>query len=84
VLKPNGTIWVSGTSHVIYSVGYAMQQQGFKQLNEIVWEKPNPPPNLSCRYFTHSTETHPVGRPRPQEPHHFAYDTCASRTAASR
>ena len=56
VLKPNGTIWVSGTGHVIYSVGYAMQQQGFKPLNEIVWEKPNPPPNLSCRYFTHSTE----------------------------
>lgn len=57
VLTPNGTIWVSGTSHVIYSVGFAMQQLGFKQLNEIVWEKPNPPPNLSCRYFTHSTES---------------------------
>jgi hypothetical protein len=26
-------------------------------LNDIAWEKPNPPPNLSCRYFTHSTET---------------------------
>lgn len=57
VLKPNGTIWVSGTSHVIHSVGYAMQQLGFKILNDITWEKPNPPPNLSCRYFTHSTET---------------------------
>ena len=57
LLKPNGTIWVSGTSHVIYSVGFAMQQLGYKMLNEIVWEKPNPPPNLSCRYFTHSTET---------------------------
>ncbi len=34
-----------------------MQQLGFKLLNEITWEKPNPPPNLSCRYFTHSTET---------------------------
>ncbi len=57
VLKPNGTIWVSGTHHVIFSVGYAMQQLGFKVLNDITWEKPNPPPNLSCRYFTHSTET---------------------------
>ncbi len=57
VLKPNGTIWVTGTHHVIYSVGFAMQQLGFKILNEITWEKPNPPPNLSCRYFTHSTET---------------------------
>ncbi len=57
VLKPNGTIWVSGTLHVIFSIGYAMQQLGFKLLNDIAWEKPNPPPNLSCRYFTHSTET---------------------------
>ena len=57
VLKPNGTIWVSGTHHVIHSVGFAMQQLGMKILNDIVWEKPNPPPNLSCRYFTHSGET---------------------------
>ena len=57
VLKPNGTIWVSGTSHVIHSVGFAMQQRGFKLLNDITWVKPNPPPNLSCRYFTHATET---------------------------
>lgn len=57
LLKPNGTIWVSGTQHVIFSVGYAMQQLGMKILNDIIWEKPNPPPNLSCRYFTHSTET---------------------------
>ena len=57
MLKPNGTIWVTGTHHVIFSIGYAMQQLGFKILNDIAWEKPNPPPNLSCRYFTHSTET---------------------------
>lgn len=57
VLKPNGAIWVSGTSHVIHSVGFAMQQLDFKLLNDISWVKPNPPPNLSCRYFTHATET---------------------------
>jgi site-specific DNA-methyltransferase (adenine-specific) len=57
VLKPNGTIWVSGTAHVIHSVGFAMQQLGMKLLNDITWVKPNPPPNLSCRYFTHATET---------------------------
>ncbi len=57
ILKPNGSIWVSGTSHVIHSVGFAMQQLGFKLLNDISWVKPNPPPNLSCRYFTHATET---------------------------
>ena len=57
VLKPNGSIWVSGTAHVIHSVGFAMQQLGFKLLNDVTWVKPNPPPNLSCRYFTHATET---------------------------
>ena len=57
LLKPNGSIWVSGTAHVIHSVGFAMQQLNFKLLNDISWVKPNPPPNLSCRYFTHATET---------------------------
>ena len=56
-LRPDGTIWISGTQHVIHSVGFALQQLGFKMLNTITWEKPNPPPNLSCRCFTHSTET---------------------------
>lgn len=57
LLRPNGTLFVSGTHHVIFSVGYAMQQLGLKVLNQITWQKPNPPPNLACRYFTHSTET---------------------------
>ena len=47
VLRPNGTIWVTGTYHVIYSVGFAIQQLGFKMLNEIAWFKPSVPPNLS-------------------------------------
>lgn len=57
ILKPNGTIWISGSLHNIYSVGMALEQEGFKILNNITWQKTNPPPNLSCRYFTHSTET---------------------------
>jgi len=56
VLKPAGTIWVSGTLHIYLSVGMAMQQEGYRILNDIVWEKPAPPPNLGCRCFTHSTE----------------------------
>lgn len=56
VMKPDATIWVSGTQHIIYSVGFAMQKLGFHILNDIVWYKINPPPNLACRYFTHSTE----------------------------
>lgn len=57
LLKSDGTLFVSGTHHVILSVGYAMQLLGMKVLNQITWQKPNPPPNLACRYFTHSTET---------------------------
>ena len=57
LLKPNGTIWVTGTSHNIYSVGHALQTLGYKILNDIAWYKVNPPPNLACRYFTHATET---------------------------
>lgn len=56
ILKKDGTIWVSGTSHIIYSIGYALQELEYKILNDIIWYKRNAPPNLSCRYFTHSTE----------------------------
>jgi len=74
LLKQNGTIWVAGTHHVIHSVGYAMQQLGMKILNNITWEKPNPPPNLSCRYFTHSTETIIWASKNQDAKHCFNYD----------
>jgi site-specific DNA-methyltransferase (adenine-specific) len=73
VLKRNGTIWVSGTAHVIHSVGFAMQQLGTKLLNDITWVKPNPPPNLSCRYFTHATETLIWAAKGPKSKHTFHY-----------
>ena len=57
VLKDEGTIWISGTLHNIYSIGMALEQEGFKIINNITWKKLNPPPNISCRYFVHSTET---------------------------
>lgn len=57
LLRPHGTIWVTGTAHNIYSVGFALQTLGYKILNDIAWYKVNPPPNLACRYFTHATET---------------------------
>ena len=80
VLKPNGTIWVTGTHHVIFSIGYAMQQLGYKILNDIAWEKPNPPPNLSCRYFTHSTETVLWAAKNEDSKHVFNYDTMKAVT----
>ncbi len=73
VLKPNGTIWVSGTTHIIYSIGYAMQQLGFKILNDIIWYKRNAPPNLSCRYFAHSTETVLWAAKNAKSKHYFNY-----------
>lgn len=56
ILKPSGTLWCSGTQHNIFSVGFALQELGWHLLNTVVWFKPNASPNLSCRYFTHSTE----------------------------
>lgn len=56
-LTTNGSIWISGTLHNIYSIGVALEQEGFKIINNITWQKTNPPPNLACRCFTHSTET---------------------------
>ncbi len=57
VLKPHGTLWISGTYHSIYQCGFALQLAGYHILNDISWFKPNAPPNLSCRYFTASHET---------------------------
>jgi site-specific DNA-methyltransferase (adenine-specific) len=57
ILKPTGTIWASGTYHVCPAVGLALQEFGFRILNDIIWEVPNPTPNLGCRSFTHATET---------------------------
>lgn len=75
LLKPNGTIWISGTLHNIYSVGMALEQEGFKILNNIIWKKLNPPPNLSCRYFTHSTETILWARKNNKKArHYYNYD----------
>ena len=57
ILKDNGTIWISGTLHNIYSIGMALEEEGFRIINNITWQKTNPPPNLTCKTFTHSTET---------------------------
>jgi site-specific DNA-methyltransferase (adenine-specific) len=75
VLKPSGTIWVSGTQHVIFSIGFAMQQLGFHLLNTITWFKPNASPNLACRFFTHSTEIVLWAAPERRKPlaHTFHY-----------
>ena len=74
VLKPNGTIWVFGTMHNIYYLGYLLQELEFKLLNNITWQKSNPPPNLSCRMFTHSTETIIWAKKNAESKHFFNYE----------
>ena len=74
VLKPHGTIWISGTYHSIYQCGFALQVVKFHILNDIAWFKPNASPNLSCRYFTASHETLLWARKDKNSKHIFNYD----------
>lgn len=73
VLKPQGTIWISGTYHSIYACGFALQVLGFHFLNDICWFKPNASPNLSCRFFTASHETVLWARKSKSARHRFNY-----------
>lgn len=73
-LKSNGTIWISGTYHNIFSVARCLTELGFKILNCITWEKNNPPPNLSCRYFTYSAEYILWARKEQKTAHYFNYE----------
>lgn len=74
ILKDSGTIWISGTFHNIYSVGLALEQLDYKIINNISWYKPNAAPNLSCKYFTHSTETILWAKKNKDAKHTFHYD----------
>lgn len=72
-LKPNGTIWISGTFHNIFSVANCLTELGYKILNAITWQKTNPAPNLSCKYFVHSTELIIWARKEQKVSHFFNY-----------
>ena len=73
-LKDDGTIWISGTYHNIFSVANSLTELGFKILNVVTWAKTNPPPNISCRYFTYSTEFIIWARKSAKKPHRFNYE----------
>lgn len=74
VLKPRGTIWISGTYHSIYQCGFALQIAKFHILNDVIWLKPNASPNLSCRFFTASHETLLWARKDKKAKHIFNYN----------
>jgi len=73
VLKPDGTIWVSGTTHIIYSIGYAMQELGYKILNDIIWYKHSLQPKLSRKYLINSTEIFIWAVKNQKSKHYFDY-----------
>lgn len=73
-LKDNGTIWISGTHHNIFSIANVLTELGYKLLNVITWTKTNPPPNISCRFFTHSTEFIIWARKCKKIPHKYNYE----------
>ena len=73
-LRDDGTIWISGTYHNIFVVANCLTDLGFMILNVITWAKTNPPPNISCRYFTYSTEFIICASKWPKRPHHYNYE----------
>lgn len=74
-LKDDGTIWISGTHHNIHVVMRCLQELGYKVLNTITWQKTDPPPNLSCKYFNFSTELIIWARKHEKKSHKFNYET---------
>lgn len=77
-LKDSGTIWISGTYHNIFSVANCLTKLGYRILNVITWQKTNPPVNISCRFFTYSTEFIIWARKYDKVPHKFNYEVMKS------
>ena len=57
ILKDNGTMWISGTYHIIHIIAFILMEMNYYIINEISWYKPNAAPNMGCRCFTASHET---------------------------
>ena len=73
-LKDSGTIWISGTYHNIFSVAQMLNELDYRILNCITWAKTNPPPNLTCKFFTHSTEFILWARKSKKVSHFYNYE----------
>lgn len=80
ILKPGGTIWISGTNHNIYQCGFILQKLSFHILNDISWFKPNAAPNLACTTFAHSHETLLWARKDKKARHIFNYEQMKTGT----
>ena len=74
IMPRNGSIWISGTFHNIFNIARILEELKFKLLNAVVWNKTNPPPNFTKRFFTHSSEIILWARKEDKTPHYFNYD----------
>lgn len=74
VLKANGTIWISGTYHNIFDIAHCLQEQGFKILNLVVWQKSDPPVTYSAYRFNFTAEYVIWARKTQKDKHLFNYE----------
>lgn len=74
VLKEDGSIWVIGSYHNIFRVGYILQDMGFWILNDIIWDKVNPMPNFKGTRFTNAHETLIWAVKSPKSKYTFNYE----------
>lgn len=74
ILKPTGTIWISGTYHNIFTCGYILRLQGWYILNDIIWYKPDAMPNLRASRFCASHETLIWARRDSKSKYYFNYE----------
>lgn len=74
LLKDNGTIWVFGTFHNIYSVEKCLKNAGFQIINIITWQKSDPTPTWGELHFNFSSEYIIWARKNPKSKHYFNYE----------
>lgn len=74
LLKDNGTIWVCGTFHNIYSVEMCLKEAGFQIINIITWQKTDPTPTWGDLHFNFSSEYIIWARKNPKSRHYFNYE----------
>src|SRR3712207_5002277 len=83
VLEPDGTLWVSGTHHIIFSIGFALQRLGYRIINQIAWQKPDPVPNALHTAFAHAHETLIWASKAKGARHTFNYNLMNSKDAGA-
>ncbi len=74
-LNDDGSIWVIGSYHNIFRVGYILQDLGFWVLNDVIWRKSNPMPNFRGRRFCNAHETMIWASKSKDSKYRFNYDS---------